>query len=194
MNTTVKWLISAGAAIVASLHMPADAVNTVAVDDVTFERRVTVGDQSLEVKGAGVLRVMRFIKAYAGALYTLPGVAPEEVLGDTPKRLEVEYFHALKGEDFGPATYEGLARNLSAAAIEDLRDRIDYHNSLYVDVQPGDRYSLTYIPGVGTELALNGTPRGIIAGADFAAAIFSLWLGEDPLDRRFKHALLGLDG
>ena len=61
-------------------------------------------------------------------------------------------------------------------------------------VQPGDRYSLTYIPGVGTELALNGTPRGVIEGADFAAAIFSLWLGENPFDRQFKQALLGKDG
>ena len=71
---------------------------------------------------------------------------------------------------------------------------IDYHNSLYVDVQPGDRYALTYIPGIGTELALNGQPMGVIEGADFAAAIFSLWLGENPYDKRFKSALLGLNG
>ena len=100
----------------------------------------------------------------------------------------------MKGKDFGPATYKGLSKNLDEAAIERLRPRIDYHNSLYVDVQPGDRYALTYVPGVGTELALNGRPIGIIEGADFAAAIFSLWLGENPYDRQFKNALLGLDG
>jgi hypothetical protein len=53
---------------------------------------------------------------------------------------------------------------------------------------------LTYLPGIGTELALNGRPMGVIEGADFAAAIFSLWLGENPYDRQFKSALLGLDG
>jgi hypothetical protein len=42
----------------------------------------------------------------------MPGLAPETILSDTPKRLEVEYFHALKGKDFGPATYKGLAKNL----------------------------------------------------------------------------------
>ena len=83
---------------------------------------------------------------------------------------------------------------MSAAAIERLRPRIDYHNNLYVDVKPGDRYALTYIPGLGTELALNGRPVGIIEGADFAAALFSLWLGKYPYDERFKKALLGLDG
>ncbi len=54
--------------------------------------------------------------------------------------------------------------------------------------------ALTYIPGTGTELALNGRPMGVIEGADFAAAIFSLWLGENPYDKRFKNALLGLGG
>ena len=164
------------------------------VEDVIFDKQVNVGQQALEIKGVGVLRYLRFIKAYAGALYTLPGLAPETVLSDTPKRLEVEYFHALKGKDFGPATYKGLSKNLDAVEIERLRPRIDYHNSLYVDVQPGDRYSLTYLPGIGTELALNGRPMGVIEGADFAAAIFSLWLGENPYDRQFKSALLGLDG
>jgi hypothetical protein len=164
------------------------------VENVVFDKQVTVGRQALEIKGAGVLRYLRFIKAYAGALYTPPGLAPETVLADTPKRLEIEYFHALKGKDFGPATYEGLSKNLDPVEIERLRPRIDYHNSLYVDVQPGDRYALTYLPGVGTELALNGRAMGIIEGADFAAAIFSLWLGENPYDRQFKNALLGLDG
>ncbi len=170
---------------------PADATE---VENVVFDKQVMVGQQALEIKGAGVLRYLRFIKAYAGALYTQPGLTPETVLSDTPKRLEIEYFHALKGKDFGPATYKGLSKNLDEAAIERLRPRIDYHNSLYVDVQPGDRYALTYVPGVGTELALNGRPIGIIEGADFAAAIFSLWLGENPYDRQFKNALLGLDG
>jgi hypothetical protein len=164
------------------------------VENVVFDEQVMVGQQALGIKGAGVLRYMHFIKAYAGALYTQPGLAPETVLSDTPKRLEIEYFHALKGKDFGPATYKGLSNNLDAAAIERLRPRIDYHNSLYVDVQPGDRYALTYVPGVGTELALNGRPIGTIEGADFAAAIFSLWLGENPYDRQFKNALLGLNG
>lgn len=164
------------------------------IDNVVFDKQVVVGQEVLEIKGAGVLRYLRFIKAYAGALYAKPGLSPGAILSDTPKRLEIEYFHDLKGKDFGPATYKGLSKNLDAAAIERLRPRIDYHNSLYVDVRPGDRYALTYAPGVGTELSLNGKPIGVIEGADFAAAIFSLWLGENPYDRQFKNALLGLDG
>jgi hypothetical protein len=189
-NLFCKYLVTT-IALALIVIQPAEGIE---IEDVVFDKRVTVGQQVLEIKGAGVLRYLRFIKAYAGALYTEPGIGAETVLSDTPKRLEIEYFQAIKGKDFGPATYEGLSNNLDPAEIERLRPRIDYHNGLYVDVQPGDRYALTYIPGMGTELALNQRPVGVIEGADFAAAIFSLWLGENPFDRQFKNALLGLDG
>ena len=58
-------------------------------------------------------------------------------------------------------------------------------------MNPGDRYSLTYIPGKGTTLSLNGVPKGTVDGADFAAALFSIWLGPNPIDSNFKQALLG---
>ena len=60
----------------------------------------------------------------------------------------------------------------------------------YRDVQPGDRYSLTYIPGRGTELALNGQPIGMIKGADFAAVIYAMWLGDKPMNKSFKRQLM----
>jgi len=134
---------------------------------------------------------MVFIKAYAGAFYLPEGVMADQALTDVPKRLEVEYFQAISGEDFGPVTNRSIAQNVGSATFEKLRARIAYHNSLYEDVKPGDRYSLTYIPGKGTVLALNGTPKGTIEGADFAAALFSIWLGPNPIDGKFKQALLG---
>ena len=108
------------------------------------------------------------------------------------QRLEVEYFHALKGNDFGITTNKIIAKNTDSQTLNRIRPQIDYHNSLYEDVEPGDRYSLTYIPGIGTALALNGKTKGIIEGADFAAALFSMWLGKSPMNQSFKQQLLGL--
>ena len=62
---------------------------------------------------------------------------------------------------------------------------------MYRDVEEGDRYRLTYSPGVGTTVALNGEPLGTIPGADFAADYFGIWLGEEPLDRSFRDQVLG---
>lgn len=160
------------------------------IEGVTFEDRFTTNGTELEIRGTGLFRYLRFIKAYVGALYMMPEVPSEAVLSDTPKRLEVEYFYAIKGEDFGPATNKVMTQNVGAEAFERLRPLVEYHNSLYQDVEPGDRYSLTYIPGKGTELALNGEPLGTIEGAEFAAAVFSMWLGEKPMNKTFKTELL----
>ena len=99
---------------------------------------------------------------------------------------------SFKGKDFGPATVKMMEKTVDKATLESLRRQIDYHNSLYEDVGPGDRYALTYIPGRGTQLALNGEPKGVIEGADFASALFSIWIGQKPIDESFKRQIMGL--
>lgn len=168
------------------------SVNGAEIEGIHFENRYETDGVRLKIQGTGLLRYLGFIKAYVGALYLEEGSSLEDVLSDKPKRLEVEYFHSLKGDDFGITTNKAIAKNTDALTLEKIRPQIDYHNSLYEDVQPGDRYSLTYIPGRGTELALNGKAKGIIKGADFASALFSMWLGEFPMNEPFKKQLLGL--
>jgi hypothetical protein len=140
----------------------------------------------------GLLRYLGLFKVYAGAFYLEKGAPINDALSDRAKRIEVEYLRTFKGEDFGPATVEMMKKNVDKATVDKLRRQIDYHNSLYEDVGPGDRYALTYIPGRGTELALNGEPKGVIEGADFATALFSIWIGQEPIDESFKRQIMGL--
>jgi hypothetical protein len=161
------------------------------IEDVNFEDSVEVNGTPLSLRGTGLFRYRVFIKAYVGALYMLDGTPSEKVLSDTPKRLEIEYFHPIKGEDFGSASNKVMARNVDPETFENLKPRLEKLNALYRDVQPGDRYSLDYIPGRGTELALNGNPLGLVEGADFASALYGMWLGEKPMNKYFKRQLLG---
>ena len=161
------------------------------VDGKKFKDHLTIENTTLKIKGTGLLRYWGF-KAYVGALYTEVGYDIENGMTDKAKRIELEYFRPIKGEDFGPATDKSISKNVDAETFERLRPQIDYHNSLYENVEPGDRYSLTYIPGRGTELALNGEPKGIIEGADFAEAVFSIWLGPKPLNKSFKEQIMGI--
>jgi hypothetical protein len=166
------------------------ALDAAEVEGIYYDEKHIAGDTRLRLVGTGLLRYWGF-KAYTGALYLEEGVAVVDVLSDTAKRIELEYFRAIKGKDFGPATIKSVAKNVYETTLQRLRPQIDYHNSLYEDVKPGDRYSLTYIPDRGTELALNDEPKGIIEGAEFAAAIFSIWLGPEPISKKFKRQILG---
>jgi hypothetical protein len=171
---------------------PTPVLATVQIEGVRFEREVAVNETRLALNGYGLLRYMVFIKAYVGALY-LPQASPErDIFAPIPKQLVLEYFHAIKKEDFAKATRQKILDNISPDQLSELQPSIDRLADMYRDVQPGDRYTLTYIPGSGTELALNGASLGIIPGEAFSRAVFAIWLGQNPIDKGFRDRLLGV--
>ena len=178
----------AGAALMVAV-VPGTAVSA-ELEGVRFADQLKVGEVRMDLNCVGLLRYKMIFKAYVAALYVGSGVSPQDVLQDVPKRLELSYFWSIDGADFGNAGDQIIARNIDEQALARLRPRIAQINALYGDVKPGDRYSLTYVPGVGTELALNGQRKGLIEGADFAAAYFRIWLGDYPIDASFRDRLL----
>lgn len=177
-------------ALALSLAGPRDA-GAASLEGVAFADRVQAGDVALDLHALALLRYRVLFRAYVAGLYVAAPSDTEAILDDVPKRLELSYFWPIAGADFGPAADALLARNVPAERLARLRPRIERLHGAYRDVEPGDRYALTYLPGRGTELALNGRPLVAIEGADFAAAYFSIWLGERPLDEGLRDALLG---
>ena len=127
---------------------------------------------------------------YAGVLYRQPEDCEKQVLTDTAKRLEFHYYRNIKGSDFAQAANNYLQKNLTDLEYQAVKSRADRLNACYRDVVEGDRYSLTYIPGKGTTLALNGQALINIEGTDFQAAYLKIWLGSKPLSKAFKRKLL----
>jgi hypothetical protein len=178
------------AAALLALAAAAPARASLEIAGVRFAPRVEAGGDELPLRSLGLLRVRGVLKGYVAALYADPAVGAEELLGDVPKRLEIEYFWSIAGDKFGPAAEQALARALDPAALARLRPALDAMHAAYENVEPGDRYALTYLPGRGTELALNGRPKVVVPGAEFAAAYFGLWLGPQPLDETLREQLL----
>ena len=172
------------------LGHPAAASLPVDVGGVRFNGTVDAMDQRLHLHGAGVLKYMVWIKAYAGALYLPEAATAEDALEPVAKHLVLAYFHSIKGGDFAKATRKKIADNVTADQARALEARIDRLTDLFRDVAPGDRYALTYLPGAGTVLSLNGELLGAIPGDDFARAVFSIWLGANPIDKHFRDQLL----
>ena len=183
--------------LVMATSIQAALVTTVAtgaeVEGVSFLPSIqTEGGESLELKGVGLLRYRVLLKGYVAALYLAEAPAEaDSVRDDVGRRLEIEYFWKIRAKDFARVTLEGIARNVDDETFASLREPIARFNTFYRDVRPGDRYALTYLPGAGMELALNGEQLGVIEGEEFASAIFSIWFGDEPVDERLKRQLLG---
>lgn len=179
--------------LVCLVAMASPAVATTPPDEVEgvrFARRIEVSGRELTLHAVGRFRWKRLVRVYAGALYRGARVAPRELLDDVPKRLEIEYFRGFSADDFVRSTEGLIRRNMGADVAARLAPEIAALNGLYRAVEPGDRYALTYLPGRGLTLALNDRELGTIPGEQFARAVFSMWLGPDPLDRSFRDELL----
>jgi hypothetical protein len=188
-RTAIRQSICTTALLIA-LSILTSSAFALTVEKVTFADSVTIGGTPVPLRNAALLRYMKMIKVYAAALYLPGNVKAEDALSDVPKRLELSYMIAIKGTEFGKGAAPTLERNQTPAELARLQGRIDRISAAYRDVKPGDRYSLTYLPGRGTELALNNTPLLTIEGSDFAAAYFGIWLGRSPFDSGLKRDLL----
>jgi len=161
---------------------------------VRFADNLSLGQDEVFLQGMGVLRWMGLVKVYAGALYLPAGVMGPDWADDVAKCLELAYFRKIEAADFGTASDKLLRQTLDEKAYQQLAARLESFYRLFRDVQPGDHYTLIYRPEQGTELRYNGELLGRIAGEDFARAYFGLWLGEKPIDKRFRDRLLGVAG
>lgn len=160
------------------------------IEGVRFPETRRVDDTTLVLHNVGLLRWKIFFKGLVGGLYLGEGVPPADVLADVPKRLELHYFWSIDGDDFGEAANEILTENFPEKQLRELRPKIDRLNALYEDVEPGDRYALTYIPGRGTTLSKNGRDLGRVEGAELASVYFAVWFGSEPMDDSLKNQLL----
>jgi hypothetical protein len=173
---------------------PSDVVSTVnaaKIDQVEFVDRLKAGDVTLQLQGAGLVYYRSIIKGLAACLYVDANAPPTDVLADVAKRVEIEYFWGLKGSTIAGALAGPLAENVPADELALIQPQVDRLHAAMADVKPGDRYALTYLPGVGTWLTHNGKTIATVKGREFAAAYFSIWFGARPMDARLKRQLLG---
>lgn len=161
------------------------------IDGVTFNDEYTINATRLPIRGYAILNYMFVIKAYAGALYLPAETASSRALSETPRILELHYFHAISAQDFRESTTEMIKKNTTSQEFNSLRQQVNMLNALYRNVVPGDRYRAVYVPGEGTTLYLKGQALGTVQGADFSKAFFSIWIGKNPIDKKFRNRLLG---
>jgi len=161
------------------------------ISGVWFDENYVDHGINMSLQGIGIKRLL-FFKAFAAGFYSEQG-HDIDLLDNCPKRIEVEYFVNIPGEKLNNFTIEVMKNNVSEFELGSLKEKIREMGKYFVDLKPGDRFSLTYIPSVGTKFVHNGHLVGIIKGGEFAKALFSVWIGKRPFDDRLKEQVLGLN-
>lgn len=188
---TKRILIKISGLLIFTIFLFVAPAQAVEVKGVTFADRYQIEQTRLELKGAAVLKWALLFDVYAGAFYLPPMIAGSKWTDDVPKRLELSYFRNFKAEDFSSSSDKLLRDHLAEDAYQTLQERLQQFYRLFRDIEPGDRYSLTYRPETGTELRLNDELLGAAPGADFAVAYFGIWVGPQPINEGFRDRLLG---
>lgn len=163
------------------------------IDGIYFNDDYDVNNIKLPVRGYAIFNYMLVIKAYAGALYLPSGLSSSLALSETPRVLELYYFHEISAEDFRFSTIEMIKKNTTPEEFLKIEPTVNTFNGFYKRVKPGDRYRAEYNPQKGTTLYLNGKSLGAVKGGQFSKAFFSIWIGKKPIDKKFRDRLLGLE-
>ncbi len=162
------------------------------VAGVQVPEAATVNGAALALNGAGV-RTRFFVKAYVGALY-LPSrqtTAEAALAAAGPKSVRLHIVHDISADRLSAALNDGFAENNTPAELERLKDRMQRFTALIPAVHKGDVVRLDLLSDGTTEAWINDAKRGAIAGADFQQALLKIWLGEKPVDKSLKRAMLG---
>ncbi|MFT5494906.1 MAG: hypothetical protein ACI9TH_000297 [Kiritimatiellia bacterium] len=158
----------------------------------TYPDTVTIGDQPLQRVGVALFKYKRLFKLNTAGLYLEKAEDRDRVLsGEVPLQLDLTYCRALKREVFIDTAANYMARNVSVQELEAVAEDVKKINSWFKPVVENDCYSLTYFPGTGTRLALNGDILGTIPGPAFVKAYLTIWLGEESIGKGFTNELLG---
>jgi Chalcone isomerase-like len=180
-------LILAGA-----LALSAATAGAATVAGAKIEDTVSVNNQNLVLNGAG-LRKKFVVKVYVGALY-LPNKqtsATSILAADAPRRMVMHFLFDVDKEKMAEAWSEGLTANTPNASAE-VKTAFKTLSSWMEDMKEGQRIVLTYAPGTGTTVEVNGKNKGTLGGKAVADAILNTWIGPKPgPGGDFKAAVLG---
>jgi hypothetical protein len=165
------------------------------VAGVRLDDKTNVAGQELTLNGAGV-RVKVFFKVYVAGLY-LPRKEPTAlgVLAQPgPRRVLLVTTRDLTSEQLLEGLNGGLADNNTPAELDAIKSEIDQMRGYFGAIKAagkGSVIALDYVATSGTTISFNSQVLGMIPGETFNRALLKVWLGENPVDRELKRALLG---
>lgn len=152
-------------------------------------------DADLVLNGAGIRNYL-FFDIYRVALY-LPQRQSDarQVLHDElPRRVRITLLRDISAERDVEFLMAGLEDNNSAEELAAIQAPVEQFLNIIRrmgKVPKGHVVQLDYQPTVGTRIWLDRRLLGVVPGAAFNRSLLKIWLGENPIAKDLKRALLG---
>jgi Chalcone isomerase-like len=103
----------------------------------------------------------------------------------------MHFLYGVNKEQMCDAWKEGLDQNAPKASAE-VKKNFATLCGWMEQIPKGNQLILTYVPGEGTAVEVNGKAKGTLPGKPTADAILNTWIGPDPgPGADFKKAVLG---
>jgi len=167
--------------------------NAAKVSGVTLDDSITVGGETLPLRGAG-LRKRLFIKLYVGSLYTAQSDAhaAEIISADEPMAIRINTLSDLLTRKKMVGALKTGFKKSTGGNTAPIQNQIDQLTIVLPDkIRPGTTMTLAYEPGVGTHLLNAEDSVAIIPGLEFKQALFGIWLSDKPAQASLKKQMLG---
>lgn len=187
MQRTTCFLSTA--TLMALMAHPARAAECLGV---TMPDEYKLGGDTLVLNGLGArFATMLKVEVYVAGLYLKErSHDPAAIIAtDQARYLELDFLRGVTRKQMTDAWTEGFKKN-AGSKVASLASSIDMLNAAMADLPKGSKLAFSYAPGAGTSVTIDGVSKTVIPGADFAAALISIWLG-DPPNKEVKTGLLG---
>ncbi len=158
---------------------------------VTLPDTAQVGGKTLVLNGMGI-RTKYIVKVYIAGLYLEQKSSDANAIikADAPKQIVMKFVHGASKSQMKDAFDESFRDNTPEAA-KTMKAQIDQLLNALDAVKSGDEMVVTYVPGTGSSLAINGQNKVTIADPAFGPVLFSVWLGPKPPNADLKKGMLG---
>lgn len=166
------------------------------ISGVKVEESIDFRGTPLHLNGAGI-RYKAVFKVYVAALYLgKKASTPDEVLTTPgPKRMTFTLLRDIDANELGKAFTRGFEDNTPKSELAKLIPGLIKISQVFSDqkkLQPGDNFTIDWVPGTGTVLSIKGRQQGEpIREIEFFNALTRIWLGPKPADWKLKDDLLG---
>ena len=163
------------------------------VGAVTLPNTVNFGGEDLTLNGAGIRKKAMILKLYSGGLYLATPSNNANNIINSGDIMAIK-LHITSGFVSSDAMKEAVADGFDASMDGDtssLSSEIEKFVSFFSEEIVEDNiFDITYQGNRGVVVYKNGTELGSISGFDFKKALFGIWLGNDPADKKLKKAML----